>query len=118
MHVRHHYCDPDASFSPIPTFDKKELKRGLRIYNWVMKGYPLWDTQLAGLGVDFGVYRAHGTMIPAAVNRGWVDSVATIDCEAIRCLCDVRTKDLGALKERLLTTIQHLEDKQSLVMAL
>lgn len=111
MHVRHHYCDPDESFKSTPTFDKKELKRHLKFYNWSMAGYQTWAAGLPGLGVDFGILRGGRLLNPRAcvcVQHITLNAPAEVqlDFSAISRLCEVRIKDLDLLKKQLEYPIQ------------
>lgn len=108
MHVRHHYCNPEEPFNPPPTFNKKELKRTLKFYNYFSEVEEIWNAGLIGLGVHFGILRSAAHFTPAT----GMPRVAPVSCDlsALRNLCKVRTEDLGLLKIKLLEPIQKLEE--------
>ena len=105
MHVRHHYCDPEESFYPTPEFNKKELKRSLKIYNYITDKDQVWDAGLVGLGENFGILsRVRGMFAPLPSKH------AERDLAAICRLCEVRTKDYNLLKEELMKPLQKSKD--------
>lgn len=109
MHVRHHYCDPDESFDPTPTFDKKELKRNLKFYNHVKNEELVWDSGLVGLGINFGISRADSeSECGTESGRGAVE----IDLAAVISLCKMRMGELELLKKQLVQSIQKTDELQ------
>ncbi|MGQ3892784.1 hypothetical protein [Legionella sp. CNM-4043-24] len=109
-HVRHEYCYPDRSFSPVPNFTEKVLPRSLRFFNWVTDSWDNWDAGAAGLGSNFAILRGRdaGAFLPCggrAAARG-----ARHDLAAVTALCKVRTADLISLTQRLQVPIQKLDD--------
>lgn len=105
---RNQYCHLTRSFDPKPDFNEEHLERNLKFYNYVNEVMEIWDSRLIGLGTDFGVARggdAYGNAEAAC-------AVRPTDAAAIRRLCEVRTKDLAALKERLELSIQKSEENQ------
>ena len=54
-HVRHHYCDPNESFSPTPTFTKKTLLPSLSSSLVLLKKSILWDDSLSALVLNFAI---------------------------------------------------------------
>ncbi|MCL9683145.1 hypothetical protein [Legionella maioricensis] len=110
MNVRQHYCDPDESFYPTPTFDKQELKRGLKLHTFAKDEDDIWNSGLIGLGEDFGITRCDGVGGAWEVMGGGGRPLATIDLAAISALCKMRTIDLGLLKKQLEQLIQKSEE--------
>ena len=113
-HVAQHYCDPDVSFSPKPTFTAQTFKRSLVIYNYLNSKCQKWWECIDNLvlGQDFGIYRGsiHGD------GYGWgagEDSLlltdATTDLEAITTLFETRTKDKRAIAQKLEDLIQDFD---------
>lgn len=119
MHVRQHYCDPDVSFGPTPSFDKKELKRNLKFYHYVNNDEVVWNSKLIGLGVDFGIMRACFWKRPEG-RGGWPGGAerlgAKLDLAAMRGLCNKRTVDLKLLKEQLLQPIENRKRPRTLLV--
>jgi hypothetical protein len=114
-HVRHEYCHPDRSFSPVPDFTVKVLIRSLKFYNWNNSSWQSWDDGLSGLGSDFAI-ASRGAPIQRK-DRGeaaWfaIGSLesARMDLAAITALCEVRKADLISLGQRIRVPIQNLED--------
>lgn len=111
MHVRHHYCDPDESFDPTPTFDKKELKRSLKFNNYFKKEWLVWDSGLVGLGVNFGIFRQ--SLRWASLSSSVLATVAAgVDLAAVSGLCKRRMEDLELLKKQLVQPIQKSDETQ------
>lgn len=110
VHVRQHYCDPEESFDPTPAFDKKTFKRSLELYNFVTGKEEIWGScglsNLSGLGVNFGIFRA-GRLFARACVLGR----PTLDLAALSALCEVRTKDFVDLNDRLQNPLQKPESE-------
>ncbi|MCL9685561.1 hypothetical protein [Legionella maioricensis] len=108
-HVRQHYCDPDESFYPTPTFNKPKFKRTLKLHNYAENEEVVWDSGLKDVGISRGsrigqaVVLGEGSTDPAPV---------CLDLDAISSLCKVRTADLELLKKQLEQPIQQLEEIQ------
>ncbi|MGQ3890780.1 hypothetical protein [Legionella sp. CNM-4043-24] len=103
-HVRHEYCHPDRSFSPVPDFTEKVLPRSLMFYNWVTSSWQNWDGGALGMGSDFAIFRS------ALPLTGGGRGGPCLDLAAVTTLCEVRTADLISLGQRLQTPIQKLDD--------
>ena len=108
-HVAQHYCDSDESFYPTPAFNKKTFGRSLEFYNYVTGRAQFWvapRSPTSGLGVDFGIFRA-GCHASAGGNGRWAGRAARmaenvlVDLAALTALCEVRTRDLVPLMQRL-----------------
>ncbi len=122
-HVAQHYCNPDESFSsqykyncPQPTFKENVLKRTLELDNWISNKKERWWTeavdssvQVSGPGLDFAIFRTNAGAVardhserrgigggPPALARS-----GTVDLEALRALCKVRTDDAHEIKQLL-----------------
>lgn len=107
-YIRQHYCDPDESFYPTPTFTKKQFTRSLKFINWARNGIEqLWDSFLTGLGVDFAIYGRGGAV--RAMDGGPLGAKA--DFAAITALDKMRTEtDLPLLMQRLENPLQKRAD--------
>ncbi|WP_133141129.1 hypothetical protein [Legionella quateirensis] len=111
-HVRHEYCNPDRSFYPVPDFTEKVLTRSLRIFHWDSGNWMEWGRGLVGLGVDFAIALFQSSS-PLSLSRP-IQDITLADAAAMRALCQVRTADLDALRERLQRPIQKLDDVQGI----
>ena len=107
-HVAQHYCDPQESFYPTPSFNKETFVRSLKLLNYDPKIAPqFWFTPISStlmLGVNYGMVRVdHGCipMGPMGQRR-----IALVDLAAMTNLCKVRTEELIPLKQRLEGAIQ------------
>ena len=112
-HVAQHYCDPDEGFDPIPSFNKPKFTRVLQFYNHLTTAKSHWfSTDLSStpaLGVDFGIFRAEYSQRGYAARGHELPRGAAgcmLDWKATTALCQVRTKDLELLKERLQRPLQ------------
>lgn len=101
VNIRQHYCDPEESFNPTPTFDKKNFRRELKFKHSAMNDrVEIWDKNLEGLGSDFALTGlcSMGVSAPQAY-EGWA---ARVDLKAITVFHKMRTEtDLPKLLERL-----------------
>jgi len=109
---RNQYCHLTRSFDPKLDFDEEHLERNLTFYNYIKNKEQVWDSGLIGLGVDFGILRASSRWTGRGVTGLGGDLAGNIDFSAISRLCEVRTKDLAALKERLELSIQKSKENQ------
>jgi hypothetical protein len=115
-YIRQHYCDPEESFSPTPTFAKAVFKRSLEFYNYVSEQTQVWDAGLVGLSVDFaitagGISPWHGKSHVAGGNAGNVRDDAQVDLAAIAAFEKMRTEiDLPQLNKRLATPLEQFEN--------
>lgn len=107
VHVRHHYCDPDESFTPTPEFTKKKLQRTLTLYNSLGSEEEseeecierIWNECLNGLGEHFIIFRSGE---PGAVWTSTpLEGAVLGDCNALVELHKQRTKDMELLQETL-----------------
>lgn len=106
---RNQYCHLTRSFYPKPDFKEEHLERNLTFYNYLKNKEQVWDSGLIGLGTDFGILRWC-----CGRGLGNEDMAVLVDDDfaAISRLCEVRTKDHAALKERLELSSQNSEEKQ------
>jgi hypothetical protein len=116
--VAQHYCDPDESFDPTPTFKKEKFSRVLKFWNWLTGYNEDWFSPISpfcGLGVNFAIIRARG---PGGPGGGWVsDWAALVDLAAITTLCEVRTTvDLELLKQQLQIPIHEFDLEQNSII--
>jgi hypothetical protein len=115
-HVAQHYCNPDESFAPTtPKFNKPKFTRILqfddRSLNFSKSHWFSPEVASAqAFSGDFGILRG-----PLAMPRRqtWGSSSddshrvsVSRDLSALTALCQVRTKDLEPLKERLKSPLQ------------
>ena len=113
-HVAQHYCDPEESFDPTPKFNKPKFTRVLEFYSHLTGSesswFSGWPSSPHALGVDFAISRG-----PVRVGRRSAGGRRRLDVEvahsrldlmALTALCQVRTKDLEPLKERLQSPLQ------------
>ncbi|CAM2903370.1 hypothetical protein [Legionella worsleiensis] len=113
-HVRHEYCNPNRSFKPVPSFNEQVFLRSLGLYNWPSSTSVNWDGGLLGLGSYFA--RMAPVMDGVCLTVCAEDAISLDgppqqdDLASITALCEVRTKDLIALMQRLQSPIQKPED--------
>ena len=112
IEARNQYCHLTRSFDPVPDFNEEHLVRNLKFYNYVTNREQIWGSRLVGLGTDFGILRGAALGLPARPRGAGGGRWARIDLTAISRLCEVRTEDLMALKERLVLSIQKSEEIQ------
>ncbi|WP_238584432.1 F-box protein, partial [Legionella gratiana] len=102
IHVVDEYCS-DEAFHPVPAF-KEQPKSSRRFDNWLNYGRKeSWFFEGSKLGVDFAIYKGRpwwfsGPKAEKDGERGLWDSV---DLNALRALCEVRTNDFIALENDL-----------------
>ncbi|KTD05493.1 hypothetical protein Lgra_3370 [Legionella gratiana] len=85
-------------FYPVPDF-KKQPKSSKEFDNWLNDEKESWFREGSKFGIDFAIYKGGhwGCSRASGVVRGW----ATLDLNAIKALCEVRTKDFLALENDL-----------------
>jgi hypothetical protein len=118
-HVAQHYCDPDESFHPTPSFNKKTFVRSLEFHNDFKHQNEFWFAPFSptsGLGVDFGILRLWSRARGVWAERlGMWTAGAHVDLAALTALCKVRTGDLVPLRQRLECPIQKPDARQCVI---
>ncbi|KTD41372.1 hypothetical protein [Legionella parisiensis] len=97
-HVAQHYCDPEESLDPTPTFKKEKFTRSLNFYNWIDEDLKNWFLD-SRLGVSFAMSRAWGEKAHSS-SRGYFFGTSAAR-DAMIALHKARTEDLVLLKEQL-----------------
>lgn len=118
-HVRHEYCNPrktwDEVWPNLPgyegNFDEHSIllhDESVRYDNWL-----IWDENLSGLGSDFAIYRStvygREKLSGACCRHYGKDYYARDDLQMLTALCEQRTADLVAFKQRLQIPIQKID---------
>ena len=110
-HIANEYCNPNRSFSPLPSFDEDSLPRNLIFRNFyvysegnqnmsegVRSWFPLRE-ETSRLGSPLPILRGSGDEATNYFDdRSWV---YCIDLQALRHLDKVRTEDLRQSKNNL-----------------
>ena len=108
-HVAQHYCDPEESFDPTPSFKKEKFSRVLKFWNLLTDKEESWfdaRSGSSGLGLNFGIWHRAAARLPRALGGGFVDVDVSHDLAAVTALCEVRTaEDLKSLKTQLETPL-------------
>ncbi|WP_131795812.1 hypothetical protein [Fluoribacter gormanii] len=101
-HVVNHWCDPDESFKPTPSFKKEKLQRSLMYYNWKTNKYEFWfsNSDTSRLGIDFAIARGQGVHA-TYVWLPFSNIIASIDASAMAILHKTRLEDLHLIKRQL-----------------
>ncbi|STX45163.1 SidC homolog [Legionella gratiana] len=105
VHVVYEYCS-DMPFYPVPDF-KKQPKSSKEFYNWLKNNgeKESWFCEGSKLGVDLAIYKAVRWRGVAPTGCHGLDvapsSVVGATLNAIKALCEVRTKDFLALENDL-----------------
>ena len=115
-HVAQHYCNPDESFAPpTPKFNKPKFTRILqfddRSLNFSKSHWFSPEVASAqAFSGDFGILRGPLSMPRRQTWGSSSDDSHRVsvsrDLSALTALCQVRTKDLEPLKERLKSPLQ------------
>jgi len=102
-HLRQHYCDPEESFQPVPTFRKKRFTRRLEFYNAAEEQIDVWNQSVNKLGVHFAISRGNWQR-KAYGSGGWCGSSlenAQLDLAALVAFAAIRAQDLERLHKKL-----------------